>query len=79
MALALRRPELGSGDPTPNVFRIVHPLDDEPEAKFDPEALGPMHMSPSVKLSLLLLRFYLVGMVGLVGYRVLELAGVVRI
>ncbi len=79
MALALRRPELAPGDPAPNVFRVVHPLDDEPENKFDPEALGPMKMSASVKLSLFLLRFYLVGMVGLVGYRVLELAHVVRI
>ena len=61
-------------DPEPNVFRVVHPLDDEPEAKFDPDALGPMHMSASVKLSLFLLRVYLFAMIALVAYRVLELA-----
>ena len=78
MALAIRRPNLESGDPI-NVFRVIHPLDDEPETKFDPDALGPMVMSQSVKLSLLMLRFYLIGMIVLVGYRALELAGVVRL
>ena len=66
-------------EPEPNVFRVVHPLDDEPEEKFDPDALGPMHMSGVAKVSLLLLRFYLVLMVLMVGYRVLELAGIVRL
>ncbi len=77
MALALRRTR--GSDVQPNVFRIVHPLNDEPEQKFDPDALGPMAMSRSVKTSLFLLRFYLIAMVVLVGYRVLELAGAVRI
>lgn len=77
MALAIRRP--ASGDPSANVFRVVHPLDDEPEQKCDPEALGPMHMSTSVRTSLFLLRIYLVAMIALVGYRALELAGIVHV
>lgn len=78
MALVLRQPNLEPGDST-KVFRVVHPLEDEPEVKFDPDALGPMCMSKSVKISLFLLRFYLIGMMVLVAYRALELAGVVRI
>ena len=66
-------------EPEPNVFRVVHPLDDESETKFDPDALGPMHMSASVKGSLFVLRLYLIVMIALVAYRVLELAGVVHI
>lgn len=61
--------------PEPNVFRIVHPLDDEPEAKCDPDALGAMHMGRTSRLSLLALRFYLIAMIALVGYRVVEAAG----
>ena len=73
--LRLPHPE---DEPAP-LYRVVHPLDDEPEAKCDPDALGPMHMSRSVKASLFVLRLYLIVMVALVGYRVLELAGVVHL
>lgn len=65
--------------PEPNVFHIVHPLDDEPEAKCDPDALGAMHMGRASRLSLLALRFYLVAMIALVGYRVVEAAGAVHL
>jgi hypothetical protein len=58
------------------VYYVVHPLDDEPEAKCDPEALGPMHLSKGERLSLYALRGYLVLMLGLAGYRVAEMAGV---
>ncbi len=58
-----------------NHFVVVHPLDDVPEEKVDTEKLGPMLMTTSVKLSLLALRSYLVIMVLLVLYHVLELAG----
>lgn len=58
-----------------NHFIVVHPLDDIPEEKVDTEKLGPMPMTTSVKLSLMALRSYLVIMVGLVLYHVLDLAG----
>jgi hypothetical protein len=61
------------------VALVIHPLDDEPEAKCDPDNLGAMKMSASVRTSLQLLRCYLIVMVVLVGYRVLELAGIVHI
>jgi len=59
-----------------NRYVVVHPLDDEPEAKVDTSALGPMPMTPSVKLSLLALRGYLILMVLLVVYHCVDLAGV---
>jgi hypothetical protein len=58
-----------------NRYVVVHPLDDVPEEKVDTETLGPMSMTISVKLSLLALRSYLVIMVLLVLYHVLDLAG----
>ena len=56
-------------------FLVVHPLDDAPEQKVDTANLGPMTMTPSVRLSLLSLRAYLALMMLLVLYHVLDLAG----
>ena len=58
-----------------NHFVVVHPLDDVPEEKVDTENLGPMTMTASVRISLLSLRAYLVLMMILVFYHVLDLAG----
>jgi len=55
-------------------FVVVHPLDDVPEEKVDTEALGPMPMTRSVRLSLLSLRGYLILVVLLVIYHVVSLA-----
>ncbi len=57
-------------------FVVVHPLDDTPETKIDVESLGPMEMTRSVRISLLSLRAYLVLMMVLVLYHVLDLAKV---
>jgi len=56
-------------------FVVIHPLDDLPEEKVDTEALGPMSMTMSVRISLMSLRAYLVLMMLLVSYRVLTMAG----
>ena len=58
-----------------NHFVVVHPLDDVREEKVDTENLGPMAMTASVRISLLSLRAYLVLMMLLVLYHVLDLAG----
>jgi hypothetical protein len=58
-----------------NHFVVVHPLDDVPERKVDTSALGPMPMTLSVKLSLMALRGYLVLMMLLVLYHVMQMAG----
>lgn len=57
-------------------YLVVHPLDDVEEQKVETKHLGPMRMTPAVRLSLLALRAYLVLMMLLVLYHVLGLAGV---
>jgi hypothetical protein len=59
-------------------FTVVHPLDDAPEEKVDTEHLGPMQMTKTVRICLFALRGYLLIMFGLLGFRVLQLAGVIR-
>ena len=58
-----------------NHFVVIHPLDDVREEKVDTENLGPMAMTASVRISLVSLRAYLVLMMILVLYHVLDLAG----
>lgn len=58
-----------------NYFVVVHLLEDAPEQKVDSESLGPMPMTKSVKLSLMALRGYLILMMLLVLYHVVDLAG----
>ena len=60
------------------VFTIVHPLDDAPEQKVNTEHLGPMQMTTTVRMCLFTLRGYLALMFGLLGFRVLPLAGMIR-
>ena len=57
-------------------FLVVHPLDDVPELRVDTTHLGRMPMTPSVRVSLMALRAYLVFMTLLVLYHFLDLAGV---
>jgi hypothetical protein len=56
-------------------FLVIHPLDDVQEQKIETKHLGPMKMTPAVRISLLVLRGYLVLMMLLVLYHVLDLAG----
>ena len=42
-----------TGNTRSQAYWVVHPLDDHPEQKRDVSAVGPMAMSPSVRLSLL--------------------------
>jgi len=55
---------------------VVHPLDDVEEQKIETAHLGPMRMTTTVRVSLLILRGYLVLMMFFVLYHVLDLAGV---
>ena len=57
-------------------FLVVHPLDDVQEQKVETKHLGSMKMTPAVRISLLCLRGYLVLMILLVLYHVLDLGGV---
>ncbi len=51
-------------------YRVIHPLDDAPELKCDPDRLGRMVLTPMAKGSLLVLRSYVIVMILLVSYRV---------
>jgi hypothetical protein len=62
----------------PEYFRVVHPLEDAPEQKCDSEGLGQIAMTPSVSLSLKILRGYLTLMTAMLLYHVLDLAGVLK-
>lgn len=58
------------------VYYVVHPLDDEPEEKCNPETLGPLRLSKGERVSLFALQGYLLLMLGLAAYRVAALAGI---
>ena len=60
----------------PESFRVIHPLDDIREAKCTSEGLGPIEMTRSVRVSLMVLRGYLIGMTLMLAFHVLDLAGV---
>ena len=64
---------------SPEYFRVFHPLDDAPEQKCTSEGLGPIAMTPAVRISLTVLRGYLILMTVMLGYHVLDLAGVVHL
>ena len=62
----------------PEYLRVVHPLEDAPEQKCVSEGLGQIAMTPSVRLSLKILRGYLTLMTAMLLYHVLDLAGALR-
>jgi hypothetical protein len=55
-------------------FLVVHPLDDYPEKKLKSDHLAPLEMTPAVRLSLFALRAYLIVMIVLCFYHVIDLA-----
>jgi hypothetical protein len=62
----------------PNYFCVIHPLDDAPEEKCSSEGLGHIAMTPAVRISLTVLRGYLILMTLMLGYHVLDLAGILH-
>jgi hypothetical protein len=62
----------------PKYFTVIHPLHDVPEQKCCSEGLGHIGMTRTVRISLGVLRVYLVAMTMMLGYHVLHLAGVFR-
>ena len=64
-----------NGSEEGEVFYVVHPLDDEPEEKCNPDTLGPIRLSRAERVVLMALQGYLLAMVGLAAYRVADLAG----
>jgi len=72
--MALLRPTTIS-NVSEDQFVVVHPLDDVRETKVDTASLGRMSMTTSAKISLMALRGYLVLMMLLVLYHVIDLSG----
>jgi hypothetical protein len=64
--------------PNMNGFRVVHPLDDVAEQKCSTEGLGKIRMPRVARISLGLLRAYLVVMTLMLGYHVLDLSGLLQ-
>ncbi len=62
----------------PQRFSVIHPLDDVAEQKCSSDGLGQIAMTRAVRISLGVLRAYLVLMTLMLCYRVLQLAGVLR-
>jgi hypothetical protein len=61
----------------PRGFLVIHPLDDHPEEKVRSDHLPPLAMTLSVRLSLFTLRAYLLLMMLLLLYHVVDLAGLI--
>ena len=59
-------------------LRVVHPLDDVPELKCSSVGLGKIRMTRPVRFSLGVLRAYLLVMTLMLGYHVLDLAGMLH-
>jgi len=72
--MALLRPTTIS-NVSEDQFVVVHPLDDVREEKVDTASLGRLSMTTSAKISLMALRGYLVLMMLLVLYHVIDLSG----
>jgi hypothetical protein len=72
--MALLRPTTIS-NVSEDQFVVIHPLDDVREEKVDTASLGRMSMTISAKISLMALRGYLVLMMLLVLYHVIDLSG----
>jgi hypothetical protein len=64
--------------PDMNGFRVVHPLDDIAEQKCSAEGLGKIRMTQAVRVSLGVLRAYLILMTLMLGYHVIDLSGLLH-
>lgn len=61
-----------------DTYTVVHPLQDAPEKKCGGEALGKIRMTRNVKISLFVLRGYLLLMMGMLAYQILEMAHILH-
>jgi hypothetical protein len=64
--------------PAPQDLRVIHPLDDVAEQKCSTLGLGRIRLTRPVRLSLGVLRAYLIAMTLMLGYHVLDLAGLLH-
>jgi len=55
-------------------FYVIHPMFDEPEVKYDGAELGLMKLSKGTKLALFTLRVYILLMIVLLLYHIIDLS-----
>ncbi len=67
----IKREESPLGAAREGRYVVVHPLDDLPEEKVNPDRVGQIRMTRAVRISLISLRTYLVLMTLLLLYHVL--------
>jgi hypothetical protein len=60
--------------PVQPTYRVIHPLYDTPEVKRSVDGLGPIQLSRGGRAALVALRFYLLAVMLMGGYRVVTLA-----
>ncbi len=65
--------------PNMNEFRVIHPLDDVAEQKCSTESLGKIRMTRTVRISLSILRGYLILITLMLGYHVIDLSGLLKV
>jgi hypothetical protein len=71
-------PHLIPDTPESQDLRVIHPLDDVAEQKCSSHGLGRIRLTRPVRLSLGVLRAYLIAMTLMLGYHVLDLAGLLH-
>jgi hypothetical protein len=59
-------------------FVVIHPLHDQPETKCSADHLGPLKLTPGCRTALIAVRFYLVAIMLMGGYRVVALVHALR-
>ena len=64
--------------PDMNGLRVIHPLDDVPEQKCSTVGLGKIRMTRAARLSLGILRAYLILMTLMLSYHVLDPSGLLH-
>lgn len=64
--------------PEIQAYRVIHPLHDVPEKKCSTAGRGRSAMTRPVRISLAVLRGYLILMTLMLGYHVLDMAGILQ-
>ncbi len=73
-----RIPNTPDNNDNGSFFEVVHPLNDVPEKKISLDEAGPMRMTRTVKISLIILRVYLFLIILLLIYAVLNSSGAIN-
>ena len=65
-------------EPMHKGYRVIHPLHDVPEVKCNADHLGPLKLSRGCRIALMYVRFYLVAIMLMGGYRMVTLVSALK-